>query len=341
VEEKDMRLREIKLLSVFIIGLFIGTGVIPISSEYNLIGTLNSDSPEDELDQSNPGFGGWWAQLISNNEGRAQSFTPTKEILTRVFLYLHIYYREGYNPEDFDTTVTVCIRDNLKGENLASAFVNTKNFIDFNTPHQDYYVEFDFPDIHVTPGQILYIVCDSWGNETFKVGWYLDTSANRYEYGSAWYFRFGEYWEKMENWDFRFATYGRNNNPPNQPVCEYDSFNDNLIITAIDIDGDLVRYGVSWDNNETIDQWTSYVDSGTEQHINCLGRKGTVGVVAEDVYGAQSDWVLAYSKINIYHTLMKESYTPFSKIFTSNKLFINYPNLFDLMRVNSENILHF
>jgi len=86
------------------------------------------------------------------------------------------------------------------------------------------------------------------------------------------------------------------NNPPNNPTCAYNKINDKLVITATDPDGDQVKYGVDWDNDGTIDQWTSLISSGTEQRIDCNRRKGTVGVIAEDEHGAQSNMVYVKSK---------------------------------------------
>jgi hypothetical protein len=87
------------------------------------------------------------------------------------------------------------------------------------------------------------------------------------------------------------------NQPPNKPACVYNSNDDKLVVTATDPDEDLVRYGVDWDNNGVIDQWTSYVSSGTEQRIDCNNRVGSVGVIVEDEHGAQSDWVSTQHKI--------------------------------------------
>jgi C1A family cysteine protease len=80
------------------------------------------------------------------------------------------------------------------------------------------------------------------------------------------------------------------NNPPNKPSCSYNKTNDELLVTAIDPDGDQIRYGVDWDNDVMADQWTDLVSSGTLQIIDCNIKKGTVSVIVEDEYGLQSDW---------------------------------------------------
>ena len=86
------------------------------------------------------------------------------------------------------------------------------------------------------------------------------------------------------------------NNPPNKPSVRYNRLNQKIIIRAIDPDKDLIRYGVSWDNDGTVDQWTDLVKSGTKQKIDCKDKSGNVGVVVEDEYGAQSQWFLVKSK---------------------------------------------
>jgi len=98
------------------------------------------------------------------------------------------------------------------------------------------------------------------------------------------------------------------NNPPNEPSISYDKVEDELSITAIDPDGNKIRYGIDWDNDCNVDQWTELVDSGTEQKIDCEGRKGTVDVISEDEYGAQSEWVSVTSKSKTYYFSLLERF---------------------------------
>jgi hypothetical protein len=86
------------------------------------------------------------------------------------------------------------------------------------------------------------------------------------------------------------------NQPPNKPSTYYNKADDQLVFTATDPDLDKIRYGVSWDNDGNIDQWSGLYNSGSSTSIDCNGRKGTVGVIAEDEHGAQSDWVSVKSK---------------------------------------------
>jgi outer membrane protein assembly factor BamB len=86
------------------------------------------------------------------------------------------------------------------------------------------------------------------------------------------------------------------NFPPNNPLVSYDRRSDEIIILATDPDGDQVRFGISWNNNYTIDYWTKFVNSDSEFRIKCNVNNGTIGVIAEDEHGAQSDWVSVKSK---------------------------------------------
>jgi hypothetical protein len=116
----------------------------------------------------------------------------------------------------------------------------------------------------------------------------------------------------------------RGNQPPNKPTCSYIAINDILVIYATDPDGDQVRYGIDWDDDLNVDQWTSIVLSGTQQRIYCNGRNDTVGTIVEDEYGAQSEWTSVKSKNKQYtNTLFLQ--------FLEN-LIKNYPNLFPILK---------
>ncbi len=109
------------------------------------------------------------------------------------------------------------------------------------------------------------------------------------------------------------------NQPPNKPTCSYDRSSDELVVTATDPDENQVKYGIDWDKDENVDQWTALVDSGTEQRIDCGGKKGTVGVIAEDEHGAQSEIVSVTAKSKQYIS------RPFDFL-------QNYPRLLEILK---------
>jgi len=95
----------------------------------------------DELDQYQTNYDeyctapiGYFPYNTTWNVSIAQSFTPTKEILTRVELYV------GKNVTAYIPYV-LAIRDNLTGENLTLASVNPDEFMVF--PNISW-IEFDF-----------------------------------------------------------------------------------------------------------------------------------------------------------------------------------------------------
>jgi hypothetical protein len=97
------------------------------------------------------------------------------------------------------------------------------------------------------------------------------------------------------------------NLPPQKPTCNYNKDNNKLIVSAIDPDGDQVKFGVSWNNDGNVDQWTGFYNSGDEEEIDCGEHKGTAGIIAEDEHGKQSSWnsVDVNSKAKSYNILAK------------------------------------
>ena len=90
------------------------------------------------------------------------------------------------------------------------------------------------------------------------------------------------------------------NQAPTKPTCRYEEENDELVVSSTDIEDDNISYGISFENNGNIDTWTNYYNSGEEVRIDCEGRTWKVGVIAEDEFGAQSEWVSAKTKSKIH-----------------------------------------
>jgi len=84
--------------------------------------------------------------------------------------------------------------------------------------------------------------------------------------------------------------------PPTKPTCTYDKKNNEITVTSTDADADQIRYGVSWNNDQNVDEWTTLYNSGVAAKIDCEGKNGTVGVIAEDATGRQSRWVSVNTK---------------------------------------------
>ncbi len=64
-------------------------------------------------------------------------------------------------------------------------------------------------------------------------------------------------------------------------------------VKTTDFDGDLVMYGIDWDDDNTVDEWTSYYPSGVEVELTkVFGLEGAykVKAKAKDVNGKTGDW---------------------------------------------------
>lgn len=123
-------------------------------------------------------------QIETNNRGWyilpiqwvAQGFKPTLSILTRVELYL---FKIGNPPDDIKFTVS--ITDDLYGSDLVIVSKNKSELPDISD-----WVEFDFADIIVIPGQTYYIVCRAdRGYVEDGYLWFMDFY-NPYIRGHAW-----------------------------------------------------------------------------------------------------------------------------------------------------------
>lgn len=287
-----MHISKMKMVSVLIIGLFIGTGIIP-----NAIGKqrLCTYPTIDELDQYNTEYD-WFVKLLSYSEEKAQSFTPTKNIITRAFLHLHIHFLSSYHPQDLDTTIYVSIRENLSGDDLASSSVNTQDFIiPSDWWYHDYWIEFDVPDLSVVPGKPYYIVCEAFGYDYLSACWYIN-GVDRYYGGSAWYCT-GNTWQHHAHFDFCFKTYGRTNTQPTVPTISgptqgrvgsaktYD-------VCSIDADYDALYYLFEWGDNSSSEWLGPYEPGETIQQSHVWYDAGNyiVKVKVKDQFDLESGW---------------------------------------------------
>ena len=105
----------------------------------------------------------------------AQSFVPTKDVLTRVELFI------GKN-----STTTypyhVAIREELAEENIVETTVDASSI-----PAENFsWVEFDFQNIWVTPGTTYYIVCSTENITDNWYAWGMHNDTDSYLYGCAW-----------------------------------------------------------------------------------------------------------------------------------------------------------
>ncbi|GAG87737.1 unnamed protein product [marine sediment metagenome] len=124
----------------------------------------------------------------------------------------------------------------------------------FIPDYPDYgWIEFDFPDIQVTPEQTYYIVAMA-ENGADKYSWGFNTLDNHYDRGSMFYKweGTGYIWSEYESSDWCFKTYGLDNLPPDKPDKPSGESSGKPGVSyvysssAIDPDGDQIYYKFDW-----------------------------------------------------------------------------------------------
>jgi hypothetical protein len=200
-----------KFIPLVVVGMLVLCGLQAVAMPFNL---ADSDdltwketaskplSRADELDQSQElmnwigpvGSGPLWSFA---NYILVQSFIPTKNLLTRVELLVGKNSTTTYD-------YTVAIRDNLNGSDLTTVSIPASEI----TTENYSWMEFDFPNIMVTPGNTYYIVSstanitDNW----YSWGFYMD---NVYLNGMPYYsVNDGATWGEEPSGDLAFRTYG-------------------------------------------------------------------------------------------------------------------------------------
>ncbi len=136
-------------------------------------------------------------------EINAQSFTPVKDKLTAVSLWLFKY---ASPPEP--NLITVVIRDNLTGPDLATKTIDTSVV---TIASKGTWVVFDFDDIAVTPETTYYIVCTGTAGDPGNAYCWLFSANDTYTRGEAWYKANANYPWNINHaiGDFCFKTYFR------------------------------------------------------------------------------------------------------------------------------------
>ncbi len=179
-----------KILSLAVIGILAlsGFGAVGFAGnvEENNIQIIEDEGNtsfiyEDELDQEQLDqnyaipVGTFQIEDVAINIQVAQSFIPTKEILTRVELYVGKNSTASY-------PYALAIREELTEENIVETSLNPEEFVTENFS----WVEFDFEDIWVTVGQTYYIVCYTENVTDNFYAWAANNDSESYPHGCAW-----------------------------------------------------------------------------------------------------------------------------------------------------------
>jgi hypothetical protein len=304
-----------KIIPLVIIGIFILSGV-------NAFATIDNkkiiDPILDEIDQYQDVMTENAAAPIGNipipenpqSLQVAQSFIPTKDIITRVELYI------GKNSTVI-RPLNVSIRKELNEEDLTVISIDPSL-----VPTETYdWVEIDFDDALLTAGETYYIVTLTENITDNYYAWGANNISTSYPDGCAWFsYDEGGNWtnqsvssnvessvplynaeilnfEENITWDMCFKTYGRNNDPPDMPTIEgptKGNVGDTLeyIIYSTDPDNDPVYYWVSWFDGCPGIYWDGPYSSGEPiSKSHTYDEKGTfrIGVKAKDSFDAESD----------------------------------------------------
>ena len=214
----------------------------------------------------------------------AQSFTPEKNFLTRVYLYVARFGQT--NP------FNLAIRKELNSANLTTVSVGY-NMIPLNNLA---WVEFNFNDIPIVAGEKYYMIMSTKlkSNTVYGVG---IGSNNPYPDGDFWMSMNWFEWEKGWDDDLCFKTYGTGG-PPNKPSTPSGKVNGKInveyIYTSVttDLDGDQIYYLFDWGDG-TNSEWVGPFNSGVEgsaSHRWTMKGNYDVRVKAKDVYDAESPW---------------------------------------------------
>jgi hypothetical protein len=308
-----------KIIPLIVIGIF-------VISSLNAIATIENkkqvDPISDELDQYQDVMTENAAIPIGNLAIAeppiyiqvAQSFIPTKEIITRLELYI------GQN-STVVSPLDISIRKELTEEDLTVTNVDPSD-----VPTETYdWVEIDIDDIELDTGETYYIVGITENITDNYYAWGANNISESYPYGCMWIsIDEGKNWtnesnsESIQNtesftyqsktknfeenvtWDMCFKTYGRDNNPPDMPTIEGPTSGKagdtlNYVIYSTDPDDDHVYYWISWfddcpgvywdgphNSGEPITRGFTYEEQGSY----------TIRVKSKDIYDDESDWAI-------------------------------------------------
>ena len=285
-----------KIIPLLIVGIFIlsafGTSA---ESIFDINETTvwkqkitSSMSMNDELDQSQldmdffaPVGNIFLAPEI--NYISAQSFIPTKNVLTRVEI---LTGKNSTTTYDF----TLAIRDDLLGSDITSLSLPPEDFVTENFS----WLEFDFDDISVTPGSTYFIVCSTFDSLDNWYAWGAKLS-DVYPYGSVWWSEDdGASFEEDPDADLTFKTYGIENSLPELPEIDgptsgkYGEPYDWTFVST-DPDGDDVELFICW-GGTCVGQWYGPYASGevvTMGYTYQFEGTYTINCIPRDSYGAE------------------------------------------------------
>lgn len=242
----------------------------------------------DQVDQQQTERTHFWGTPAPYKD--AQSFKPTLNTLTRVELFC-------YRKANASGNLKVSIRNNLYSSDLTSKTISV-----LSLPNGDWlnasWIDFNFPDIGVTPENTYYIVWSLSTSNLDNVSMWGAKMSSSYTRGDRWQYS-PPTWGINTNYDMCFKTYGYDNSHPSVSISypgseEYIS--DTVVITGVasDPNGDhelekvFVRIDDgSWNTASGTTSWsyswdTTSVDDG-EHVIEAKSNDGILDSVIDSV----------------------------------------------------------
>ncbi len=303
-----------KIIGIFVMTLMIATAISVAETSRN----------DDQLDQSQEQYDNY-LYLVAEEYWMAQSFKPTMPTLTRVELLLYEWNNVFYE-------LTVSIREKLDGSDLTQITLEPEGYLS-----RAQWIEFDFPDIFITPGVTYYIVCRAYegspgtGGEPKCYGWGECLDGDSYPNGNV----FNNNVDNGFSWgetsgDLCFRTYGIPNEPPLKPEIQGElnglaGEEYSYTLVATDPENNDLYYYVEWGDGN-ITEWFGPHTSGeqvTASHTYAEEDTYTIKAKVKDIHGAESDWT------TLEVTMPKNKpyiNTPFLQFLE------NHPHLFPLLR---------
>ncbi len=135
-----------------------------------------------------------------------------------------------------------------------------------------------------------------------------------------WYVIVSDGKEETKSDIWHFST--RANSPPSKPEISgvesgYTGMTYSFSAKSNDEDGDKIRYGFDWNNDGIIDEWSDFVTSGkAAARSHSWSSEGVyyIRVIAEDEYGAKSEWSNLHQIIIMQYTPPPPNTKPFISI---------------------------
>jgi len=170
-----------------------GSGLFTVSIQVVNAGSEEIDQIQDIYNNNFKLYKGIW---------RAQSFTPSLSLLKSIDLYIA---KSGIPVNDLECS----IRDAISGLDIVSI---SKSSTSISSGFS--WINFDFSDIELDPGELYYIVLKAEGGNSqncYRWGYGYN---NPYDYGSFWYTsNYGSDWFEFALYDYCFKTCSASINP--------------------------------------------------------------------------------------------------------------------------------